>query len=107
MNKHILKPVILSVLAGFSGTSIQAIAGEQPGDLRAGNNETAFSARGFCRSGEGNVTETTHNNIYLCCYEAKGKCLAIDTQKSISWAVAYSTKDIANVDLSLGFSYAY
>ena len=63
------------------------------------HNEMSFSPRAYCRSGDGSVTETSQNDIYLCCYEAKHKCLAIDMNKSISWAVAYGAKDIGNLDL--------
>lgn len=111
MKKHIIKSIILSVLVGFSGYSLQAYAEDldasQPAGQQTVHKETSFSPRAHCRAGDGNVTETSQNNIYLCCYEAKHKCLAIDTHKSISWAVAYGAKDTVNLDLSLGINHAY
>ena len=111
MKKYIIKSIILSVLVGFSGYSLQASADDldasQPAGQQTVHNEKSFSPRAYCHAGDGSVTETIQNDIYLCCYEAQHKCLAIDTNKFMSWVVDYGAKDTGNLDLSLGNNHAY
>ena len=47
--------------------------------------QATFSPRQYCRSTGGQVTETTRQHVYLCCYAEKNKCIATDTQSSVSW----------------------
>lgn len=111
MKKYINKAIILSLLVGFSGYSVQSLADGQGApqavDRETIREEATFSPRAHCRAGNGIVKETSKNDVYLCCYQAKHKCLAIDTHKSISWSVAYEAKEIGNVDSYLGSNHAY
>lgn len=86
MKIHIQILTFLMVFGLLSGT-VNA-SGNKEG-LDDQQSQTAFSARQYCRSSGGRVTETDNRNIYLCCYAKKNKCIVSDSSKTVSWSIPY------------------
>jgi hypothetical protein len=80
---------LLTLLMVFALNSSMATAGSNKQGLVNQQSQTAFSARQYCRSSGGQVTETANQNIYLCCYKNKHKCIVSDTGKTVSWTIPY------------------
>lgn len=73
----IMKPVFLSfVLAGLA--SLAPLHGMDAG---------RENPRAYCTRTGGQIQETGHPSVYICCYPDRQKCLAIDTEQRLSWIV--------------------
>ena len=64
MNTLSLKLVILIIL--LSPLNLYA---------NQSQNDDHFSARAYCQTTGGTITETGIRHIYICCYETKQKCI--------------------------------
>lgn len=78
---YLTMSVLGSLLVSLSSTTVRA---QDYGDL---------SPRAFCRATGGIVSETAQQNIYLCCYEERKKCVLSDTDQEVSWHISLQVKE--------------
>ena len=58
-----------------------------PNQSAAGEAPVQGSARDFCRSGGGTVTETALPHVYVCHYAQRERCVRSDTARGLSRVV--------------------
>lgn len=81
---------LLTILMVFALNSSMATAGSiMQGHEKQQQSADAFSPRQYCRSSGGQVTETANQDVYLCCYKNKHKCIVSDTSQAVSWSIPY------------------
>ncbi|MBI5462936.1 MAG: hypothetical protein HY941_12195 [Gammaproteobacteria bacterium] len=78
---RIVSLATLLLLAGFAHAASNAAQTETTGE------SPWLPARVFCEQRGGTITETGNEDVYICCYKQKQKCLVSNTRSKQSFLV--------------------